>query len=499
MKLRLTGYDQIWLMCRKPHPLPPLLTAALRLVRGQERGKCPLFRGAPSPDGAVPVGRGGRGVRPKFAQLPWSGIGLVMAIVLTTMACATLAAPTATAIPTSTLPPTALPTQAPLPLATVTTAPTATATPVPATETPAPTAVVGVAPDHYRLHLIVDGLNEPLFLTHANDDSGRLFIVEQPGAIRIWRAGQLRQEPFLDIQDIVNDNANERGLLGLAFHPDYPINGLFFVNYTDANGDTVIARYRVSGDPDRADPASAQTLLVIDQPYTNHNGGHLAFGPDGYLYIGMGDGGSAGDPQNNGQNMNALLGKLLRIDVNQNPYGVPDDNPFVQQSGIRPEIWAYGLRNPWRFSFDRSTGDLFIADVGQNQIEEVNFQPAHSRGGENYGWRFMEGSSPYQGIAPEGLVLPVAEYTHFEGGCSVTGGYVYRGPALPALNGVYFFGDYCTGLIWSLHSTVSGAWERQLFMRSGLRISSFAEDQAGELYVIDHGGAAYQLTAGGGQ
>jgi glucose/arabinose dehydrogenase len=355
-----------------------------------------------------------------------------------------------------------------------------------------------VAPEQYSLRPAIEGLTEPVYLTYANGDSSRLFIVEQPGTIRIWREGQLLPQPFLDIQDLVNDEASERGLLGLAFHPDYPNNGQFFVNYTDVNGDTVVARYRVSDDPDRADPASAQTVLAVDQPYANHNGGDLVFGPDGYLYIGLGDGGSAGDPQNNAQNLGSLLGKMLRIDVNQDPYGVPNDNPFVQQGGARPEIWAYGLRNPWRYSFDRATRDLFIADVGQNQIEEVDFQPADSRGGENYGWRFMEGSGPYKGSAPDGLIPPVTEYTHAEGGCSITGGYVYRGQALPALDGVYFFGDYCTGYIWSLRRTASGAWEKQLFLESGLRISSFGEDPAGELYVVHHGGTVYQLVAGGG-
>jgi glucose/arabinose dehydrogenase len=346
---------------------------------------------------------------------------------------------------------------------------------------------------------VAEGFDNPVYVTHAGDGSGRLFVVEQSGQIRIIQEGAILPEPFLDLTGIAVDNAFERGLLGLAFHPRYAENGQFFVNYTDVNGDTAVARYTVSaGDPDRADPDSAQIILRVEQPYPNHNGGDLAFGPDGYLYIGMGDGGSAGDPQGNGQNLNTLLGKMLRLDVDSGePYAIPPDNPFAGRSIAQPEIWAYGLRNPWRFSFDRATGDLYIADVGQNAYEEVNFQPADSPGGENYGWDLMEGLHPYEGSPPSdaNLVLPVAEYAQSEGGCSVTGGYVYRGQALPELLGVYFFGDYCSGLVWALHRTAEGAWERALFTRTTFSISSFGEDEAGELYVVDHGGAVYQLAA----
>jgi len=243
--------------------------------------------------------------------------------------------------------------------------------------------------------------------------------------------------------------------------------------------------------------------LQIAQPYSNHNGGDLAFGPDGYLYIGSGDGGSANDPQNNAQDLQSLLGKMLRIDVRAadpvggRPYAIPPSNPLAGRADARPEIWAYGLRNPWRFAFDRATGDLYIADVGQNTIEEVNFQPADSPGGENYGWRPLEGTRPTElDPVPDGTTPPVAEYTHAEGGCSVTGGYVYRGGALPALVGRYFFGDYCSGTIWVLTRDAAGVWQREVFGQAGFQISAFGEDEAGELYVLSHrGGAVYQVAA----
>jgi glucose/arabinose dehydrogenase len=285
----------------------------------------------------------------------------------------------------------------------------------------------------------------------------------------------------------------------MAFHPNFAENGLFFVNYTDSNGDTQVVRYSVSAnDPNQADPSSAVTILSAQQPFWNHNGGHLAFGPDGYLYIGLGDGGSAGDPQGNGQNPRALLGKMLRIDVNGDaPYSVPEDNPFVNDPNYAPEIWALGFRNPWRYSFDRATGDLYIADVGQDEWEEVNFQPANSPGGENYGWNIYEGSHPYSGqTATENLVMPIAEYNHSQG-ISISGGYVYRGEAIPDLQGVYLYGDWGSGRIWTAYRDENGAWQATQFMETGSAISSFGEDEQGELYLVDYSGRVLRFEPTG--
>ena len=376
--------------------------------------------------------------------------------------------------------------------------PPATAIAPSPTAQPEPTATPGQTGGESALALepvVEDGLVRPDYLTYAGDD--RLFVVEQSGRIRIIKKGQLLDQLYLDITDKVTTDGNEQGLLSVAFHPDYAANGQFFVNYTrQPDGATVIERYTVSkDDPDRADDQSGRVILTIAQPEANHNGGQLQFGPDGYLYIGMGDGGGQGDQHGsigNGQNLKALLGKILRIDVtNQDTYVIPATNPFGT------EVWAYGLRNPWRFSFDRASHDLYIADVGQNLYEEVDFQPASSKGGENYGWRIMEGLhcySPGEGCDQTGLVLPVAEYSHDVGGCSVTGGYVYRGSKYPALQGAYFFGDYCSGIIWSLQRD-GDQWQMTKRLESGLRISSFGEDVDGEVYVIDHGGAIYQLVA----
>jgi len=354
----------------------------------------------------------------------------------------------------------------------------------------------------YQLTEIAGGFSRPLYLTHAGDGSGRLFVVEQSGQIKIIQDGAIAETPFLDVSSLISPEAlgndyTERGLLGLAFHPDYAENGFFFINYTDRSGNTVVERYTVSADdPNAADPNSAVQLLYIEQPYRNHNGGHMAFGPDGYLYIALGDGGSAGDPQNNAQNLGTLLGSILRIDVNSDQgYSIPENNPFVGNADARPEIWAWGLRNPWRFSFDRATGDLYIADVGQGEWEEVNVQPASSTGGENYGWNIYEGSHTYAGgEAATEVIMPVFEYSHSgTGGCSVTGGHVYRGETLPELQGIYFYGDWCTGTIWSGSQDSSGAWQTSVFMESGIQISSFGEDEAGELYVVDHNGSILRL------
>lgn len=357
---------------------------------------------------------------------------------------------------------------------------------------------------------VASGFVRPLYVTHAPDGSGRLFVVEQGGRIWVIDAdGQRLPEPFLDLSSRVSPEAlnlsmyTERGLLGLAFHPDYAENGLFYVNYTDIGGTTVVARYSVSeNNPNAADPDSVHVILTQEQPFANHNGGHMAFGPDGYLYIGLGDGGSRGDPLGAGQDLSMLLGKILRIDVNvppgsNEPYAIPPDNPFVGRVDARPEIWAYGLRNPWRFSFDRETGDLYIADVGQNQYEEVNFQPAESDGGENYGWNIYEATHPYSGAsAPADMVLPFFEYSHREGN-SVTGGYVYRGEAIPALYGYYLFGDFGSGRMWASLRAEDGTWTTMplnVSSGAGRLISSFGEDQAGELYLVDYNGVVYRFA-----
>lgn len=372
-----------------------------------------------------------------------------------------------------------------------------TATAAYAQETPRTTP-----PDAAAVQLVpvADGFDRPLYVTNAGDNSGRIFVVEQSGKIWIISDGQRLETPYLDVssllsRDVFGGGYTERGLLGLAFAPDYATSGIFYINYTDTSGTTIVARYHVSADnPDIADPASAATILWQEQPYPNHNGGQMAFGKDGYLYISMGDGGAGGDPENRAQNLETWLGKILRIDVSGETYAVPEDNPFVGDDSAQPEIWAYGVRNVWRFSFDRETGDLYLADVGQNQWEEVNFQPVDSSGGENYGWRPYEGTHPYSGEpAPAGMVLPVAEYPHSMG-ASISGGYVYRGSAIPELVGVYFFGDFGSGNIWSLFRDANGEWQSNMFMSSsGHTISSFGEDENGELYLVDYGGTVYRF------
>jgi glucose/arabinose dehydrogenase len=275
------------------------------------------------------------------------------------------------------------------------------------------------------------------------------------------------------------------GLLGLAFHPDYETNGYFYVNYTGEGGHTRISRFHASGNS--ADKDSETVLLFIKQPFPNHNGGALAFGPDGYLYAGLGDGGKAGDPFKNGQNTSSLLGKILRLDVNKGePYSIPADNPFGN------EVWAYGLRNPWRISFDHVTGDLWIGDVGQNQWEEVDYLPRSWGSGANFGWSVMEGSHAYDSEPQSGMMLPVAEYSHVEGGCSVTGGYVYRG-AMPEWNGIYLYGDYCSGKVWGLIQ-VNDQWQSQLMFETGVTITTFGQDESGEIYLASDTGDIYLLT-----
>ncbi len=337
-----------------------------------------------------------------------------------------------------------------------------------------------------NLTRVAAGLDRPTDVQHAGDISGRLFIVEQSGVIRIVKDGALSPEVFLDIRRRTVAGG-ERGLLGLAFPPGFAAKQYFYVNYTDSAGDTVIARYRVTANPDVADPASETVVLRIDQPFSNHNGGQLRFGPDGCLYIGAGDGGGARDPFNNGQSPGTLLGKLLRIDTESDlgRYRVPPDNPFVANPAFRPEIWALGLRNPWRYSFDRATGDLWIADVGQSRAEEIDFQSAFSRGGENYGWRLMEGFQCLEtGCNTAGLTLPVHEYGRGDG-CSVTGGHVYRGRRSPGLRGTYIYGDFCSGNIWGI-TREADRWVNRLLLASGRTISTFGEDEAGEIYLADH-------------
>lgn len=352
-----------------------------------------------------------------------------------------------------------------------------------------PASAVQQGPAIELAPIVTAGLRNPLFLTHAGDGSGRLFVVEQPGRIRIIQNGRLLETPFLDIANRVRAGG-EQGLLGLAFHPAYRQNGRYVVNYNrTTDGATVLAEYRVSENPNQS-RTKEKLLMVVPQPFANHNGGMVAFGPDGFLYIARGDGGSAGDPGNRGQNRQELLGKILRIDVDRGaPYAIPPDNPFASGGG-RPEIFAYGLRNPWRFSFDRKTGELWAADVGQDDWEEIDLV----RRGGNYGWRIMEGNhcfSPRTGCVTDGLVAPMAEYATRSPRCSITGGYVYREAAIPDLQGIYVFGDYCSGEIFELiEDTI------RPLLSTGLKISSFGQDQQGELYVVGHGGTVHRIIGG---
>jgi glucose/arabinose dehydrogenase len=352
------------------------------------------------------------------------------------------------------------------------------------------------------LQLILDGFTKPVYVADAGDESGRLFVVEKRGLIRIVRDEKRIKEPFLDLRSIVQSEGNEQGLLSVAFHPKYGDNGRFFVAYTDLNGDLVVARYEVSpDDSDLADPLSGVQLLLVPKPYDDHNGGLVVFGPDGYLYLGVGDGGAPAEPARNGQDLKRLLGKLVRIDVDRaedgHEYAIPADNPFVGVPGARPEIWAYGLRNPWRFSFDRETGDLFIADVGLWMKEEVDIQPDDSAGGQNYGWNYYEGSlchqSPDTGACDmTGLTHPVATYDHGQD-CAIIGGYVYRGSDVPALVGTYVLGDLCSGQIKQMTRT-GDTWTISELLSTPLSITSFGQDARGELYVTDLDGGLYRVV-----
>jgi glucose/arabinose dehydrogenase len=353
---------------------------------------------------------------------------------------------------------------------------------------------------------VAAGLSQPVHLTHAGDGSGRLFIVEQSGRIRILLNRQLLPAPFIDISGRVLFSG-EQGLLSVAFPPGYATKRHFYVYYTDQNGNNIVARFGLTADPNAADPNSEQIVLTLSHPtYSNHNGGQTAFGPDGYLYIGTGDGGGGGDPDGNAQNPATLLGKLLRIDVetgNPATYTIPPTNPFAGLSdGVRDEIWALGLRNPWRFSFDRLTGDLYIGDVGQNAWEEIDFQPAASPGGENYGWNILEGSACYNPPSgcspPPNYAAPVAVYNHSLG-CSVTGGFVYRGSPASPLYGIYMYGDYCSGRIWGLRR-VGDTWQNQILgqLPAGFSLSTFGEDENGTLYFGSlSSGKIFQVKAFG--
>lgn len=374
------------------------------------------------------------------------------------------------------------------------------------TEIPSPTPLPDVP---YQWKPVVTGLNSPLLMAVPPDGSGRLFVGEQDGVIFIIDNGKLIDTPFLDIGELLTDDVfqggyTERGLLGMAFHPDFKTNDTFYLYYINKQNETIIARYRVSKeDRNRADPNNTGVILTVKHPYENHKGGQIAFGTDGYMYIGIGDGGSLGDPHGNGQNLGVLLGKILRIDVNKtegnNLYAIPPDNPFVgSKDGARPEIWAYGLRNPWRFSFDTKTSDLYIGEVGEASFEEVNFQPSGSKGGQNYGWNKYEGGSPFaQGVTMDGIsktTLPIFIYPHTLG-CSITGGYVYRGKSLPELEGTYFFGDYCFGRVWITKRNAEGKFSTQLWMNTERQISAFGQDADGEVYLIDFKGSVLKLAA----
>jgi glucose/arabinose dehydrogenase len=401
--------------------------------------------------------------------------------------------------------PTATPAVTPIAIASATPAPTPapTATPTP---TPVPTATpISTGPVSISLQQVVGGLASPIDVESAPGDP-RLFVVGQRGVISVVYGGRV-VGTFLDVSSRISC-CGERGLLGLAFHPKYVSNGKFYVRYTDKSGNLRVSEFKVSADPGKADASSERILITIAHPkFANHNGGRIAFGPDGYLYIGTGDGGSGGDPSNNGQNLGTLLGKLLRIDVDSaadgKPYAIPASNPFVGQAGKRAEIFAFGLRNPYRFGFDRQTGDLWIADVGQNLWEEVDraFASAGGGSGADFGWSVMEGNhcyKPSSGCKTAGLTLPLLEYAHGTGdaiGCSIIGGFVYRGSAYPSLVGRYFFGDYCTGRIWDVAADAKPGASPQELLKSGLRIVGWGEGSDGEMYLVALGGGLYRLTA----
>jgi glucose/arabinose dehydrogenase len=371
--------------------------------------------------------------------------------------------------------------------------------------------------------LIADGFKKPLFITSHPENSKFLYVVEQAGKIIIINNGKKLDEPFLDITDRVvrpGRPGDERGLLGFAFHPDYAKNKKFYVNYINDDGFTIVSEFSAQSNL-KANSLSERTVFNLKQPYGNHNGGHMQFGPDNYLYISIGDGGKRGDPLNAGQDLNTLFGKIIRIDINKVPYGIPKSNPYYGQKNKRGEIWAWGFRNVWRFSFDRKIGDIYYGDVGQNKWEEINYEPYNSKGGNNYGWRIMEASkcyNPEKNCDEKGLTLPIHEYPNDANymvvlgggsqtnsdGCSVTGGYVYRGSKIKGLNGYYIFGDYCSGNIWTfkvINDKATSLTNRTKEINLGngeftTYISSFGEDADGELYIVEYNGGIYKIDQG---
>ena len=374
-----------------------------------------------------------------------------------------------------------------------------TLTPAPTPTQTTPASVVALDQIKLNVERVAGGFTEPLLVTHSGDGSGRIFVLEKIGRVRL-----LSGAVILDITDRVKSPRlasyeREQGLLGLAFHPRFGQNGLLYVHYNDRQGNHVVSRFRVGADG-RGDAASEKVLLTQQQPESNFNGGMITFGPDGYLYIGFGTGGTKPELQENAQNLGSLMGKILRIDVDGGePYGIPPDNPFVNRPGARPEVWAYGLRNPWRFSFDRATGDLYIGGPGEFKREWINFQPAALPPGQNFGWPILEGTTCWRqpGCDPQGVVRPILEYETYENGnCVVIGGGVYRGTNAPVMQGAYLYGDFCTGRIWAAARNAAGAWvSRELYQLTTL-ISSFGEDEAGEFYVTDiHNGVVYRLSA----
>ena len=371
--------------------------------------------------------------------------------------------------------------------------------------------------------LVSDGFKKPVFVISYPTDASILYVVEQAGKVIVLDSGQKKSKPFFNINKrVVNPfrPGDERGLLGFAFHPDHENNKKFYINYIDNDGHTIVSEF-IAQSKYKADHNSERVLLRLEQPYGNHNGGHIEFGNDGYLYIAIGDGGAAGDPLDSGQDLTSLFGKVIRIDINGSPYSIPKSNPFYGIKNAREEVWAWGLRNVWRFSFDKKTGDIYYGDVGQNKWEEVNFEPASSSGGNNYGWRQMEASycfEPKENCKRDGMVLPIIEYPNDAyhpafalgrknqlnvEGCSVTGGYVYRGEKLKGFKGVYFFGDYCSGNIWSFKVKDGKANEfknrtEEINIADGEftnYISSFGQDADGEIYIVDYNGAVYKIIA----